>query len=190
MGRIDPDTAKTEQAALEAKKELLTKLRAAEITGRVVIRLTPLEEFRRSKYDFELEDKDKLVIPQTPGVVHVVGEVFNATSLVYDRGETVSYYLRRVGGMTKEADKKQVSVVKADGSVISAAQGGRGRLIAWDSEYNQWSWGGFMNVRLEPGDTIVVPRKIDKSMWLQDHEGHHADSRQHRRRRRAWHSWL
>jgi protein involved in polysaccharide export with SLBB domain len=167
-GAIDPEAAKTEQAALEAKKELLTKLRSAEITGRVVIRLTPLEEFRRSKYDFELEDKDKLVVPQTPGVVHVVGEVFNATSLVYEHGEPLSYYLRRVGGMTKEADKKQVSLVKADGSVISAAQGGRGRLIVWDSDSNQWTWGGFMSVRLEPGDTIIVPRKLDKSMWLRD----------------------
>jgi hypothetical protein len=70
--------------------------------------------------------------------------------------------------MTKEADKKQVSVVKADGSVVSIAQGNRGRLISWDSEYNQWSFGGFMSLRLEPGDTIIVPRKIDKSMWLRD----------------------
>jgi protein involved in polysaccharide export with SLBB domain len=167
-GALDADTAKTEQAALEAKKELLTKLRAAEITGRVVVRMTPLEELRKSKYDFELEGGDKLVVPQTPGVVHVVGEVFNQTSLVHERGETVSYYLRRVGGMTKEADKKQVSVVKADGSVVSIAQGNRGRLISWDSEYNQWSFGGFMSLRLEPGDTIIVPRKMDKSMWLRD----------------------
>jgi len=165
-GALDADTAKTEQASLEAKKELLTKLRAAEITGRVVVRLTPLEELRRSKYDFELENGDRLRVPQTPGVVHVVGEVFNQTSLVHERGETVSYYLRRVGGMTKEADKKQVSVVKADGSVISIAQGNRGRLIFWDSQYNQWSFGGFMSLRLEAGDTIVVPRKIDKSQWL------------------------
>jgi protein involved in polysaccharide export with SLBB domain len=167
-GALDADTAKTEQAALEAKKELLTKLRAAEITGRVVVRMTPLEEFRKSKYDFELEGGDKLIVPQTPGVVHVVGEVFNQTSLVHERGETVSYYLRRVGGMTKEADKKQVSVVKADGSVVSIAQGNRGRLISWDSEYNQWSFGGFMSLRLEAGDTIIVPRKMDKSMWLRD----------------------
>jgi hypothetical protein len=70
--------------------------------------------------------------------------------------------------MTKDADKKQVSVIKADGSVISMAQGNRGKLIHWDREYNQWSMGGFMNHRLEPGDTIVVPRKIDRTQWLRN----------------------
>jgi protein involved in polysaccharide export with SLBB domain len=165
-GALDADTAKTQQAALEAKKELLAKLRAAQITGRVVVRLAALEELQKSKYDIELEDGDKLIIPQTPGVVHIVGEVFNSTSLLYEPDGTVSYYLRRVGGMTKDADKKQVSVIKADGSVISIEQGNRGRLIFWDSQYNQWSFGGFMSLRLEPGDTIVVPRKIDKSLWL------------------------
>jgi protein involved in polysaccharide export with SLBB domain len=167
-GALDAQAAQAEQAALATKKELLARLRSAQVTGRVVVHLLPLEEFKRSKYDIELEDGDKLVVPKTPGVVYVVGEVFNPTSLLYERGKTVSFYLSRVGGMTKDADKKQVSVVKADGSVISMAQGQRGRLIYWDKEYNQWSTGGFMNYRMEPGDTIVVPRKIDKTQWLRN----------------------
>ncbi len=133
---LDAETAKIEQAALETKKALLAKLRAAEITGRVVVKLTSQEEFKGSKYDLELEDGDKLTVPQTPGVVHVVGEVFNPTSLLYEGDGTVNYYLSRVGGMTKDADKKQVSVIKADGTVISMAQGNRGRLVFWDSEHN------------------------------------------------------
>ena len=167
-GALDADTAKAQEAALATKKELLAKLRAAQITGRVVVRLDALEEFKGSKYDLELEDGDTLVVPQTPGVVYVIGEVFNPTSLLYERGETVRYYLNRVGGMTKDADKKEVSVIKADGSVISMAQGSRGRLVYWDKEYNQWSTGGFMNYRLQPGDTVVVPRKIDKTQWMRN----------------------
>jgi protein involved in polysaccharide export with SLBB domain len=167
-GALDAEAAQAMQAALATKKELLAKLRAARVTGRVVVHLLPLEEFQRSKYDIELENGDNLVVPKTPGVVYVVGEVFNPTSLLYERGRTVSYYLSRVGGMTKDADKKQVSVVKVDGSVISMAQGNRGRLIYWDKEYNQWSTGGFMNYRMEPGDTIIVPRKIDRILWLRN----------------------
>ncbi len=163
---LEADTAKTEQAALETKKALLQKLRAVEITGRVVVRLTPLIEFMGSKYDIELEDGDVLTIPQTPGVVHVVGEVFNPTSLLYDQEGTVSYYLNRVGGMTREADRKQVSVIKADGTVFSMTQGNRGKLLFWDSQHNSWFFGGFMSHRMEPGDTIVVPRKIDKYLRL------------------------
>jgi len=161
----DAETIQGQESALEAKQELLDKLRATEITGRVVVRLSPLDEFRRSRYDMELEDGDTLTVPETPGVVHVVGEVFNETSLLYEEGRTVSHYLRQVGGMTKEADKKQVSVIKADGSVISKQQS-KGKLVFWDSDFNQWFFGGFMSLEMEPGDTIVVPRKLDKYIWL------------------------
>jgi len=165
-GALDAETVRSQQAALEAKKELLAKLRAAELTGRVVVKLAPLEELRGTRQDVEIEDGDTLTVPQMPGVVHVVGEVFNATSLLYEEGRTVGYYLRRVGGMTKEADKKQVSVIKADGSVVSMEQGNRGKLVSWDSEYNSWFFGGFMSMRMEPGDTIVVPRKLDRFLWI------------------------
>ena len=164
-GGADAETVKGQQAAMEAKKELLAKLRAAEITGRVVVKLTALEELRRSKYDIELENGDLLTIPETPGVVHVVGEVFNETSLLYEENATVSYYLHKVGAMTKEADQKQVSVIKVDGSVVSKQQS-RGKLVFWDKQFNQWFFGGFMSLELEPGDTIVVPRKLDRYFWL------------------------
>ncbi len=162
---LDAETIRGQQAALDAKKELLARLRASEITGRVVVKLAALEQFRGTRYDLELEDGDELVVPRTPGVVHVVGEVFNETSLLYEAEGTVNYYLRRVGGMTRDADTKQVSIIKADGSVISRQQN-RGKLVSWDNEFNQWSFGNFMDVELDPGDTIVVPRRLDRYFWL------------------------
>ncbi|OHB62434.1 MAG: hypothetical protein A2Y76_06845 [Planctomycetes bacterium RBG_13_60_9] len=163
---LDPEEVKIQQAALETKKELIAKLRAAEVTGRVVVKLADMEKDEPSMYDVELEDGDTLTIPEMPGVVHVVGDVFNPTSLLYEEGRTVSYYLRKVGGMTKEADKKQVSVVKADGTVISIEQGNAGKLVFWDAEQNSWLFGGFMSMEMEPGDTVIVPRKLDRSLWL------------------------
>jgi protein involved in polysaccharide export with SLBB domain len=113
----------------------------------------------------ELEKGDSLAVPETPGVVNVVGEVFNPTALLYEEARTVDYYLRKVGGMTEEANKKQISVIRADGSVVSIAQKNAGR-IDWDSSSNQWVFGGFMSIKLDPGDTIMVPRKMDKFFWL------------------------
>lgn len=162
---LDAETIRGQQAALAAKKELLARLRASEITGRVVVKLAALEQLRGTRYDIEMEDGDELVVPRTPGVVHVVGEVFNESSLLYEAEGTVNYYLRRVGGMTRDADTKQVSIIKADGSVISRQQN-RGKLVSWDNEFNQWSFGSFMDVELDPGDTIVVPRKLDRYFWL------------------------
>jgi protein involved in polysaccharide export with SLBB domain len=164
-GAVDEETIKTYELQLKAKRELLSKLRAARIDGRVVIRLASLEQFKASKYDLELEKGDSLAVPETPGVVNVVGEVFNPTALLYEEARTVDYYLRKVGGMTEEANKKQISVIRADGSVVSIAQKNAGR-IDWDSSSNQWVFGGFMTIKLDPGDTIMVPRKMDRFFWL------------------------
>jgi protein involved in polysaccharide export with SLBB domain len=164
-GALDEEAIKSGELQLKAKKEILSKLRAARIDGRVVIRLASLEEFRNSKYDLQLEKGDSLSIPETPGVVSVVGEVFNPTALLYEKDRTVSYYLRKVGGLTEEANKKQLSIIRADGSVVSIAQKDAGK-IDWDSGSNQWVFGGFMNIKLDPGDTIIVPRKMDKFLWL------------------------
>jgi protein involved in polysaccharide export with SLBB domain len=162
---LDEETVKSQEAALKAKKELVARLRAAQITGRVVVKLTSLDKFRGSRYDVELEKGDTLSVPEIPGVINVVGEVFNPTALLYEKGRTVSYYLNRVGGATKEADAKQINIIKADGSVVSIAQKDPGSVY-WDSESHEWFFGGFMSIRLNPGDTIVVPRKLDRVFWL------------------------
>jgi protein involved in polysaccharide export with SLBB domain len=164
-GAVDEETIKTQELRLKAKRELLSRLTAAKIDGRVVIRLASLDEFKGSKYDLQLEKGDNLSIPETPGVVSVVGEVFNPTALLYEKDRTVSYYLRRVGGLTREADQKQLCIIRADGSVVSIAQKDAGR-VEWDSGSNQWVFGGFMSIKLNPGDTIIVPRKMDEFFWL------------------------
>ena len=164
-GALDRETIETQQMAFPAKRELLGRLKAAKITGRVIVRLTGLDDFKGSKYDLELEKGDELIIPETPGVVNVVGEVFNSSAILYEKGRTVSFYLRRVGGLTKKADKKQISIIRVDGSVISSAQKNPGKT-SWDSQSHRWIFGGFMSIKLSPGDTIVAPRKIDKLAWL------------------------
>ena len=164
-GAMDADSVDMQKANLESKKELIAKLRTARIEGRVVIKLSS-DDFKASKYDLELEDGDILTVPRLPGIINVVGEVFNPTALLYEPGQNVEQYLARVGGMTKDADQKQVSVIRADGSVISMMQKSR-QGFAWDSESNQWFFGGsFMTTKLDPGDTIVVPKKLDYNKWL------------------------
>ena len=164
-GALSAETTKSQEPLLAARQELLAKLRAAEIEGRVVVRLSPLEEFKGSGYDLELEKDDKLVVPEKPGIVNVIGEVYNPTALLYQENKTVAYYLSKVGGPTKEADKKHLSVIRADGTVASMAQK-KLRKVAWDSENKRWFFGNFMNVNLNPGDTIVVPRKLDRFAWF------------------------
>jgi protein involved in polysaccharide export with SLBB domain len=166
-GVMTEEEAKTQAPLVATQKELLTKLRSAKAEGRIVLRLSPLDEFRNSKYDLELEPGDTLVIPEKPGFVSVVGEVYNPTSLLYEENRTVNYYLNKVGGVTAEADRKHLNLIRADGSVASISQK-KLTKVAWDTENNRWFFGDFMNMRVGPGDTVVVPRKLDRLEWLRN----------------------
>jgi protein involved in polysaccharide export with SLBB domain len=162
---LDEEMVQVQESSLRAKKELLAKIRTTKVDGRVVVKLAAIEQFKGSKYDLELEKGDSLFVPETPGIINVVGEVYNSTSLLYEKDRTASYYLQKVGGPTRDADEKFISVVKADGSVVSIAQKNPDSVY-WDSQSHQWNFGGFMNIRLNPGDTIVVPRKMEQLLWL------------------------
>lgn len=164
---VDSGDVAQEEGALNAQQKLIEKLDASPINGRVVIRLLPLDEFRGSQFDLELEDGDQLTISQIPSTVNVIGEVFNPVSLIYEEGLTVDDYLGKVGGMTKQADKKEVSVIRADGSVISRAQK-KTQRDAWGAKKRIWHFGGFSNAKIGPGDTILVPRQFDKIHWMRE----------------------
>jgi len=164
---ISEAEAKSLEQSLTVKRELLRKTTSSRATGRVVIVLKSLDEFRGSKYDLELEDGDTLTIPPKPGVVNVLGSVYNSTSIVYTKGRTVDFYLNKVGGPTPDAEEDEIYLVKADGTVISKSQKGAFG-IAWDPEENRWTTGGFMSARVEPGDTILVPSRVTRFVWKRE----------------------
>jgi len=162
----DAEAESLEQSML-VKRELLRKTREARATGRVVIVLEPLDAFRGSLYDLELEEGDALSILPVPGVVNVLGSVYNQTSIVYTKDKTVDFYLNKVGGPTPDAEEGEIYLVKADGSVISKTQKGTFG-IAWDEDQNRWVSGGFLATRVEPGDTILVPSKVTRFVWKRE----------------------
>ena len=155
------------EQSLVVRKEMLRKLRAAKVTGRVVIALGTLDTFKGSKYDLELENGDALTIPQKPGIVNVLGSVYNPTSIIYAKGKTVDFYLNTVGGPTPDAEEKEIYIIRADGTVISKTQKGSSGL-AWDSETSRWVSSSFMSSKISPGDTILVPTKITRFVWKKE----------------------
>jgi protein involved in polysaccharide export with SLBB domain len=159
--------AKSLEQSMLVKRELLRKTREARATGRVVIVLEPLDTFRGSKYDLELEESDTLTILPVPGIVNVLGSVYNQTSIIYTKDKTVDFYLNKVGGPTPDAEEGEIYLIKADGSVISKTQKGAFGIV-WDSEENRWISGGFMAARVEPGDTILVPSKVTRFVWKRE----------------------
>jgi hypothetical protein len=55
------------------------------------------------------------------------------------------------GGANRDADRKREFVVRADGEVVSRARSS-----------SLWSGSEFSNLRIDPGDSIVVPDKTFK----------------------------
>jgi len=129
--------------ALDRSRKLVDVLKNQTIEGRVVIQIDDPEKMKDSSSDIELENGDKLVIPAIPKIVNVVGEVYSQSALFYSDRLNVTDYINRLGGFNKNADKGNVYVLRANGSVVSKDQG-----------Y------GVMSMKLTPGDTIIVPQEV------------------------------
>jgi protein involved in polysaccharide export with SLBB domain len=162
---LDASQTAMVQQVLNSQKDLIEKLKASEPTGRMVIKISNIMLMPSSDYDVELRPGDRLIIGKRPDSVNVIGEVYNPNALLLEKGKDVSYYLSLVGGITDRADKKQIYIVKADGTVNSKRQEKLG-LFNWDTQEKRWRFGSFNSIKLDPGDTIIVPKKIEKIGWL------------------------
>lgn len=154
------------RVALDGLMRSLSKLKSSRAEGRVVIRLAEVEALEHSPYDLELEGGDELLIPATPSVVSVMGSVYNPTSFLHISERDVAYYLERAGGATRDAELDDMYIIKADGSVFSRQQSSFG--IRWDDYSRRWTFGGFLSSTLDPGDTLVVPQRLERIAWMRE----------------------
>ena len=90
-----------------------------------------------------LLDADSIFVPRNPNTINVLGEVLNPIAFEFNKRTTVRSAIDNSGGYQDYADKRKVYVIKANGLIEKANRNIFTR-----------------NVKLEPGDTIVVPRKI------------------------------
>jgi protein involved in polysaccharide export with SLBB domain len=152
---LEPEEAKRAEVAAKQQQMLIASLRKVEPLGRVVIQLNDPERLRGTPDDVALENGDKLMIPQVESTVNVVGAVFAPTAVVYAPYRTVKQYVAMAGGTNEIANDKQIYVIKVNG----AAVGRKGF---------SWLGGGIKSLTLDPGDTIVVPEKLERISWLKE----------------------
>lgn len=155
------------RSALEGLLKQLDILKRAKAEGRVVIRISALEELRKSSYNLDLEGGDALDIPARPSVVHVMGQVYNPTSFVYTpENSSVITYLNKAGGATRDGEEDDMYIIKADGSVVSKQQSSFG--LKWNDDSRSWSFGSFNSTYMMPGDTLVMPQKLERTAWIRE----------------------
>jgi protein involved in polysaccharide export with SLBB domain len=136
-------------------QSLLASLRQIRATGRIVLRFEPDSSGTNSLPNIAMEDGDRFIVPPVPATVNVIGAVYDQNSFLYTLARRAGTYLQMAGGPTRAADRGRVYIIRADGEVVSR---GRGMTI--------WSGSEFSNLRVYPGDTIVVPEKIFKPSMM------------------------
>lgn len=155
------------RVALDGLLKALERLKTLKAEGRIVIRLTKLDELKKSSYDLEMEGGDAIDIPARPNIVNIMGQVYNPTTFVHlPEASDVENYLSKAGGPTRDAEASDMYIIKADGSVYSRQQSSFG--IKWSDEARKWNFGSFMSTFMDPGDTLVVPQKLERTAWLRD----------------------
>lgn len=141
------------KAALEALQKNTDKLKLLKAEGRVVIHIDQQKELKGSEYDLLLEGGDTFDVPPRPSVVNVLGSVYNPSSFVHLSSNSVSLYLDLSGGAVSDAETSDMYVIRADGSVVSRQQS---------------FFGGFLSSPLDPGDTLIVPQKLERVAWMRE----------------------
>lgn len=125
----------------------LETLRQLKSNGRITLELKPAALTMANLPELPLEDGDRIYVPAVPGFVSAVGAINNENVFIYKPGRTVKEIIK-IAGLREEAESDEVFVLRADGSIV-----------------NKTSMGVFSslnNLELMPGDTIVVPEKLDR----------------------------
>lgn len=95
-----------------------------------------------SDYDMVLREGDMLFVPEYVSTVKINGAVMYPNTVLYKKGENLSYYINQAGGFGDDAKKRRCYVVYMNGTVSRLKLG---------------------NVKqIEPGCEIIVPSKSQK----------------------------
>ncbi len=108
--------------------------------GRLAGDFSPKSEASMSTILF---DGDTITVPKNPNTINVLGEVLNPIAFEFSKNTSVRSAINFAGGFQQYADKRRIYVIKASG-------------ITLKSNRNIFT----TNITLQPGDTIIVPRKI------------------------------
>ena len=129
-------------------EEGIQALLSTEVMGRLIIDLPRLLSGDVSA-DIILQDGDILDIPKFTNAVTVVGEVRRPGSFVRQESYMLDDYIELAAGMTARGNKKQIYIIRANGSVDQLLSNTSSRFLQFSDT----------NDNILAGDTIVIPIK-------------------------------
>ena len=136
-----------QQQQQQQMQSQINRLKTLRSKGRVALELDADVKKADALPPLPLEDGDALLIPSQPAFVSAAGSVNNENVMIHRPGRTVGDVLK-AAGLAEDAEPNQAFVLRADGSVLSRNSTG------WFSS--------FEGAKVMPGDTLVVPPKVDR----------------------------
>ena len=139
------------QSIEEARRRSLERARSIKPEGRIALGLpasvyNDLDALPRLR----LSNGDRIYIPPRPDFVYIFGSVNTESAQIYKKDQRVAAYLE-AAGMSSGADSDGVILIRADGSAYTSRS-------FWHNEV--------LGAQVMPGDTIVLPEKLDReSAW-------------------------
>ena len=134
---------------LQARSDMITilqdeqKVMGQRYDGQIALNIKTQDINKiRSIDNIAVQDGDEIYVPRMSRHVSVIGEVYNEQSFMY-KGKRKGKYIREVGGYTPNANRWRKYRVGVNGRAE------RLRLFT----------------AIQPGDTIVVPRKVAGNDW-------------------------
>ena len=143
--------ATMQQQQMAQQRAQIDKLKAMRSQGRVSLELDPdkitVTNALGQLPNLPLEDGDAILVPSLPAFVSAAGSVNNENVMIYKAGRTVGEVIKSAG-LTEDAEASEAFVLRADGSVLSRRAAG--------------FFSSFDSTKVMPGDTVIVPAKVDR----------------------------
>lgn len=138
-------------AAQQTQRDAIARLKSLKPEGRISLGLqASLKNSIEELPPLHLQNNDHFVVPPRPDFVYVFGSVNTDSALIFKEGWSVQDYLA-FSGLGSGADRDAVILIRADGSALTSANSWRNQVLG---------------ASVLPGDTIVVPDKLDReSLW-------------------------
>lgn len=142
---------KQDTGSQEQKVTMISQLKieegnmAGKYTGQIALNIKDNDLTKITDLDnVTVQDGDDIYIPRIANHVSVIGEVYNEQSFMYKKGARARYYIKEVGGYTPNANKFRIYKVGINGRAEKIGK----------------------RAKVQPGDTIVVPRRIAGNDWI------------------------
>jgi hypothetical protein len=142
--KMQTNATTLQQQQQQQMQTQIARLKALKSKGRVSLELDADQSTLPS---LPLEDGDTILVPTLPAFVAAAGSVNNDNVFIYRPGKTVADVLA-AAGLNEDSEPSEAFVLRADGSIFSRKTAGR--------------FSRFEGAKLMPGDTVVVPSKVDR----------------------------